>query len=241
MSSTIENEISKFTNEASKWWDVNGPFKLLHEINPIRLEYLLEQIRFHYNLLDNKKIKGIKILDVGCGGGVLSIPLARLGANVTAIDLGKENIEAAQDKAFKEKLHIDFVCTEVEQFALKHMEEFDIVLCFEVLEHVQDPELFISNLAKLVKKRGLVILSTINRNLKSRFLAIGMAEYVLRMLPKHTHNYNKFIKPSEINRYGAITGLSVVNFKGMTYDILRRDWALSNNIDVNYFATLLKV
>ncbi len=240
MSSSIKSEIKKFTSEASKWWDVNGPFKLLHEINPLRLEYILEQICSHYKLSSNREIKGFSVLDVGCGGGVLSVPLARLGADVTAIDSGKENIEAAQIHAQKEKLEIDFICTEIEEFSGANAGKFDIVLCMEVLEHVANPELFISYLAKAGKKDSIIILSTINRNLKSGFLTIGIAEYILKMLPKNTHDYNKFITPAEMNNYAMKSGLEILDFKGMTYDIFAKDWVLSRNIDVNYFGSFRK-
>ena len=288
----IQHEIDKFTNIAKEWWDVSGSFKLLHEINPIRLEYVLSQIR-----MTNPDIKNLRILDVGCGGGILSMPLARLGAQVTGIDAGHENIEAAKAKASSEKLDVSFECCKIEDFvdgilgasnvimrnpsmsslrkqgsnqhsfeaslqgdsclrrndknekmdchaALAMTEEddisekFDVVLCLEVLEHVENPEIFISYIAKTVKQGGLVILSTINRTLKAKLLAIGAAEYILGMVPRGTHDYDKLIKPSELKHYAAKNNLKLIDLKGMVFDLKSRDWVLSDDIDINYFASL---
>jgi 2-polyprenyl-6-hydroxyphenyl methylase/3-demethylubiquinone-9 3-methyltransferase len=231
-----DKEINKFTSLASEWWSMSGSFKMLHEINPVRLEYIISQINLYSK---NKTIKNLKILDVGCGGGILSIPLARLEAKVTGIDLGKENIEIASKKAEEDGISVNFMNISVEEL-IEKKETYDVVICSEVLEHVENPKEFISSLSKLLKKSGILILSTINRTIKSKILAIGFAEYILRIIPTGTHDWNMFIKPSEMVKYAAISGLSVKYLKGMSFDIFKREWSLSSDLDINYFATFIK-
>lgn len=236
----IENEISKFTNIASEWWNLHGPFKLLHEINPVRLEYVLNQITSFYNLQSNNEINKLKILDVGCGGGILTQPLARLGAEMHAIDAGEENIKVAIEKAQEEDLNINFKCCKIEQF-VENNKNYDVVICLEVLEHVDDPEDFISFLAKALKNNGLLIVSTLNRTLKAKILAIWAAENILKMVPKNTHQYNKFIKPSELKNYGDKNNLLLLDLTGMVLDLKTREWKLLPDLDINYFASFKKV
>ncbi len=238
--STLKNEVEKFTSIASKWWDYDGPFKLLHEINPLRLSYILQQVKIAFDLPNNNEFSKLKIIDIGCGGGILSIPLARLGFEVKAIDAGRENIDIAIAKAKSENLAIDFQNIDIKDLSDKG-EKFDIIICLEVLEHVDNPEEFISYISSLAKKDTLVILSTLNRNLKSKFLAIYMAEYVLNMVPKNTHEYEKFITPYELKQFCAQNNMSVKDFTGMSFNIISREWEISNDLGVNYFATFKKL
>ena len=232
-------EIKKFTNIASEWWNYNGSFKLLHEINPIRIEYILSQAKAFFSLQKNDDIKKLKILDVGCGGGILSIPLSRLGAKVSGIDAGLENIEIAREKAASEGLKIDFECIKIEDF-VKKRERFDLVICLEVLEHIDDPKDFLSSIAKLTKKDGMVVLSTINKTLKAKVLAIGIAEYILGLVPRGTHTYEKFITPYQLHQYCLSNQLYSLNMTGMVFDIKSREWKLSDDLDINYFVSLKK-
>lgn len=238
--SILTNEVEKFTSLASKWWDYEGPFKLLHEINPLRLEYILEQIKSHFQFSHNEEIAKLKILDVGCGGGILSLPLARLGAKVKGIDAGEENIVIAAEKAKSENVLLDFENIDITNLAEKS-EKFDVVICLEVLEHVDNPRQFISYISALAKENGLVILSTINRNIKSKILAIGFAEYILNMVPKGTHEYQKFITPYELKQYCAESDLGVIDLRGMSLDIRNHQWKISRDLGINYFATFKKM
>lgn len=234
---TISEEVLKFTKNADKWWDVSGPFGMLHEINPVRLQYIISQIRNHYGL--GLELDNLKILDVGCGGGIVSIPLSRLCANVTGIDLGKENIDVATQKAKSEGLDAEFLNIKISDL-VNSEKKYDVVLCLEVLEHVENPELFLGDLAKLVKDNGILIVSTINRNIKSRLLAIELAEKFLKIVPNGTHSYESFITPLELKKQSSNYGLELNNLKGMKYSIIKRGWILSEDCSVNYFATFIK-
>lgn len=234
--SLIQDEVSKFTKIASKWWDLNGPFKMLHEINPLRIEYIISIAKKHLKT----EIKDLNILDVGCGGGILSIPLARLGANVTGIDAGAENIKEAESKAQEnQSLKVNFENILLEEFT-NEMKKFDIVICLEVLEHIENPGEFIKLLSTSTKEGGVLIMSTINRNLKSNLLAIGVAEYILGLVPKGTHDSNKFIKPSELEKYGSHSDLRIADLSGMSYSLFKQEWMISKDIDVNFFCTFIK-
>lgn len=230
----INEEISKFTSIASEWWDINGPFKMLHEITPIRLEYITSKIKENFSV--NNKLDKLKILDAGCGGGLLSIPLSRLGANIHGVDLGKENIEAAKLKASRESLNVNFETKDISRL-VEDKAKYDVVICSEVLEHVDNVQEFISSLAKLVNKDGILIMTTLNRTYKSKLFAIYLAEYFLRILPVGTHEWSKFITPSEMSNYVQSKGLKAISSRGMTFDIFKRYWKLSNDMDVNYFMT----
>ena len=225
----MNHEIKKFTNIAYDWWNPSGKFRPLHQINFLRIEYIKSKILENY-----PNLKGLKILDVGCVGGLVSIPLARLGASVTAIDAGAENIEAAKShyESLDEELQIKF-----EHKKLEDIDEiYDVVICLEVIEHVENYAIFLQQLVS--KTENIMILSTINRNLKSYILGIVAAEYILRWVPAGTHEYSKFLKPSEIA--AALPGYQIKELRGIEYDIWSRDFKLSKNIDVNYICTIGK-
>ncbi len=217
-------EIAKFETLAARWWDTNSEFKPLHDINPLRLRYIDEQAA----------IPGKKILDVGCGGGILSESMARMGASVTGIDMGKAPLSVAKLHALESGLEIDYQHITVEQLAEQQVGSFDIVTCMEMLEHVPDPASVICACARLVKPGGAVFFSTINRNAKAWLLAVVGAEYILNMLPKGTHDYNKFIKPSELDRSARQCELQVHDIIGMTYNPLTKIYQLGRDVDVNY-------
>ena len=224
------SEIEKFTSLADSWWDIDGPFKTLHEINPTRLEYICNQIRKH---IGKEDISGLEILDIGCGGGIVSVPLARLNAKVTGLDAGPENIIAAKAYAKGEGLDIEYLSSDVSDIHKK----YDVVLCLEVVEHVDNLDEFLKNISHLLKPNGLVILSTINRTLKAFALAIASAEYILRWVPRGTHSFDKFAKPSELTNLLEANNINVLDIKGMSYNIFSKRWSLSDDIGVNYFLT----
>ena len=218
-------EIEKFQAIASRWWDSESEFRPLHEINPLRADYI------------EKKADGLehkKIVDIGCGGGILTEALARKGAQVTGIDVGDLSLKVAKMHLNESKLEIDYQMTTAEDFAIEHAGEFDIVTCLEMLEHVPDPASIIAAASTLLKPGGQLFLSTLNRNPKSFVLAIIGAEYILNMLPKGTHDYNKFIKPSELARAARDSSLDVEEVIGMTYNPLTKRYKLGTNVDVNY-------
>ena len=237
-SSINAREVEKFDKLSSKWWDVRGEFKMLHEINPLRLNFIEDKIRQHFSLSNKDYFKDIDILDVGCGGGLISVPLARTGANVTAIDASPNNIKAARLHAQQHNLNINYQNTTAEELIVT-LEKFDVVICLEVIEHVANVEEFVANLAKLLKPGGMMILSTINRNVKSYMLAIIAAEYVLGWVPKRTHDHSKFLKPSELSSLLAKSNLRFQELRGLEFDIFSRNWKLSNDIDVNYMAYIV--
>lgn len=223
-------EIEKFTSIADKWWDINGPFKPLHEINPIRLEYICKQIRAH---IGKEDMKDLSILDIGCGGGLVSVPLARLEAKVTGIDMGEENIKIAKEYSKSHQLDIEYICGEITSLKKK----YDVIICLEVLEHVENITSFIQDISNLLKAGGLVIFSTINRTMKAFCLAIGAAEYLLNWVPRGTHSFEKFVKPSELGILCENNQILLSDILGMSYNIIKRQWMLSDDIDVNYFLT----
>ncbi len=220
--------MAKFSALSSHWWDVNGPFRILHEINPVRLTYIFEKI--------GGNLPNLNILDVGCGGGLISIPLARSGAKVTAIDASKENIQAAQLHAAEKNIKINFICTTAEE----HKGQYDVVLCLELVEHVDNLDEFVYNLTRLAKPGGLIIFSTLNRTVKSYLLAIGAAEYILGWVPAGTHNFAKFIKPSALTKLLENNNITVSDIKGMSYNIINGSWGLSDDVNVNYFLSGIK-
>ncbi len=222
-------EISKFEELASRWWDMHGEFKPLHEINPLRLHYIDERVQ----------LEGKRVLDVGCGGGILSESMAKRGASVTAIDMGKAPLSVAKLHAMESELEIDYQQITVEELAAQHPASFDAVSCMEMLEHVPDPASVIRACKQLVKPGGSVFFSTINRNPKSYLFAIVGAEYVLRMLPKGTHDYAKFIKPSELDEWAREAELQLKNIIGMTYNPLTQKYSLGRDVDVNYMTHYL--
>lgn len=226
MSKNIDvNEINKFSQLASQWWDPNGQCKPLHIINPLRVDYIQQQC----GSLQHKEI-----LDVGCGGGILSESLAKLGANVTGIDLADQSLAVAKLHAEQNGLTITYKKQTVEDLANQTPAQYDVITCMELLEHVPDPASIISACVKLLKPNGKLFLSTINRNHKARLLLILGAEYIAKLVPKGTHDFNRFIRPSELMTWVERSGLEVKDVIGMEYHLLRNKFKLSTNIDVNY-------
>ena len=233
MSSTLNvdhAEIAKFEELASRWWDTQGEFKPLHEINPLRLKYIDERVG----------LNGKRLLDVGCGGGILSESMARAGAHVLGIDMGKAPLSVAKLHALKAEIDVNYRHVTVEQLADEMPGEFDAVSCMEMLEHVPDPASVIEACHRLVKPGGSVFMSTINRNPKSFLFAVVGAEYVLNMLPKGTHEYAKFIRPSELDQWSRIAGLELQDITGLSYNPLTRAYKLSHDVDVNYMAHYIR-
>ena len=224
-----KNEEFAFFNQLSdEWWNENGKFKILHQIKSHRMSYILDQI-------NNRNIRNLKILDVGCGGGIICEPLARLGAKVTGIDFAPNNILAAKIHSKKNKLKINYINKDIEKSKLD--EKFDIILMFEVLEHLDNWKKTIKNIKKNLNKNGLIIISTINRNLLSKLFAINIAENILHWIPKGTHDYNKLIKPEELKKILLKEKFNFNNIKGLVFNPLNREWKLSKNYMINYFCT----
>ena len=220
------DEIAKFSQIADKWWDKNGEFKPLHDINPLRLGYINSFAQ----------LAGKRVLDVGCGGGILSESMAKRGAaHVTGIDMAEKSLQTAQAHAAAEGVdNIDYRCIRVEDLAAEQPHNFDVVTCMEMMEHVPDPAAIVKACSELVKPDGMVFFSTINRNPKSYLHLIIGAEYVLNVVPKGTHDWQKFITPAELARMCRQAGLDVMNTKGMTYNLLTRSYSLCDSTEVNY-------
>ena len=221
-------EFTLFNQLSDEWWNENGKFKILHQIKGHRMTYILDQI-------GNRDIKNIKILDVGCGGGIICEPLARLGANVTGIDFAPNNISAAKIHSKKNKLKINYINKDVEKSKLDG--KFDLILMFEVLEHLDDWKKTIKKIKKNLNKNGIIIISTINRNLISKLFAINIAENILNWIPKGTHDYNKLITPEELKNTLSKENFHFNNIKGLVFDPVNRDWKLSKYYAINYFCT----
>ena len=239
MNTINKKEIEKFSKIAAEWWNPNGKFKPLHKFNPIRIKYIKDNIIKKFNLnSSNKPLKTINILDIGCGGGLLSEPMSRLGASVVGIDASKKNIEVAKFHAKKNKLKINYICASPE--ILKIQKKFDVILGMEIVEHVEDINFFIKKSSELLKKNGLMFIATLNKTLKSYMFAIVGAEYILRWLPIGTHDWNKFIKPDELIKITKINNLKLEKLDGMNFDLLTNEWNLSSNNSVNYIAKFKK-
>ena len=241
MSTTInKDEIQKFSKLADEWWNVNGKFKPLHMFNPIRIEYITDSIKKKYNLLNDGPniFKGLNILDIGCGGGLISEPMARLGANVTGIDASEKNIQVARLHSKENELKINYLNTSPEN--LKNFEKFDIILNLEIVEHVDDINLYIKSCYKLLKKGGLMFTATINRSFMSYLKAIIGAEYVLRWLPIGTHDWNKFIKPEELEKILSQQKFSTLDVKGLNFNPILNKWKKTNDLSVNYIIKSIK-
>ena len=230
MSNVDQAEIAKFEQLASRWWDRNGEFKPLHDINPLRCNYIDERA----------PVAGKKVLDVGCGGGILCEALAQRGASVTGIDMGEAPLQVARLHGLESDVKVEYQQITAEDMAAQHPGEFDVVTCLEMLEHVPDPASVVAACATLVKPGGHVFLSTINRNPKSYLFAIVGAEYILRLLPKGTHQHKKFLRPSELNRWARQAGLIAQDIIGMTYNPLTQKYALGRDVSVNYLMHLTK-
>jgi 2-polyprenyl-6-hydroxyphenyl methylase/3-demethylubiquinone-9 3-methyltransferase len=241
MSTTInKEEIQKFSRLADEWWDVNGKFKPLHMFNPIRIEYISENIKNHFNLKkDNTNfLDGLNILDIGCGGGLISEPMARLGANVTGIDASEKNINVAKLHSQKNALKINYINTSPEN--LNSLKKFDIILNLEIVEHVENVNLYIKSCARLLKKKGLMFTATLNRSFTSYIKAIIGAEYILRWLPVGTHDWNKFIKPEELEKFLAQENFSTLDITGLKFNPLLGKWKKSSDLSVNYIISSAK-
>ena len=219
-------EIDKFNSLSQEWWNPEGPLKTLHDINPLRINYITEQV----------PLNGLKVLDIGCGGGLLSEGMARQKANVVGIDLAKSSIEVAIKHARDADLDIEYQCVDSQIFCHKNQNTFDIVTCLELLEHVNNPFSIIEACAQAVRPGGAVFFSTINRNLKSFLMAILGAEHALKMIPKGTHEYAKFIRPSELANWCRKVDLQPINLTGLHFNPLTQSYWLGSNIHVNYLA-----
>jgi len=237
-SSINDAELAQFEATAAAWWDENGPFKPLHRLNPVRLQFIRDQLCLHFDRdpKDLKPLRGLRIIDVGCGGGLISEPLARLGADVTAIDAGEEAIGVASAHAALSGLEIEFRQTTAEVL-VDSGELFDAVVSLEVIEHVADIETFLGSLGQLVRPGGTLVLGTLNRTLKSLALAKIGAEYILRWVPAGTHDWRQFVKPSELARGLRPYDVAVETLVGIVYNPARDEWRLSEDIDVNYLAS----
>jgi len=235
-----KKEIDKFSKLASEWWDPNGKFKPLHRFNPVRLNYIKKSI------LDNlkkrssgKSLKNIKVLDIGCGGGLLCEPLSKLGAKVIGIDASEKNIKIAKTHAKKSKLKINYYCASPENFISK--EKFDVILNMEIVEHVENVNLFLKESSKFLKKNGIMFIATLNKTLKSYIFAILGAEYILRWLPIGTHDWNMFISPDKLVKICEKNSLSLDEILGVKYNVISGDWDFSTDDDVNYIARFKKI
>ena len=240
MSSVNKKEIEKFSKMAAEWWDPEGKFKPLHKFNPIRIKYIKDNIIYSFKLKSKEKpLQKINILDIGCGGGLLSEPMARLGANVTGIDASDKNIKIAKLHAKKNQLNINYFCSSPEK--LKTKKKFDVILNMEIIEHVEDINFFIKSCSKLLKKNGLMFVATLNKTLKSYVFAIIGAEYVLRWLPIGTHDWEKFVKPEDLKNILSKNNLKIEKIDGMNFDIFKDEWNISKDTSINYIAKSLKV
>ena len=223
-----KSEFDHFSQLANEWWLKNGKFKILHEIQPIRIKYIQD-------VVNKKQLDKMKILDVGCGGGLISEGLSKIGANVTGIDFVKDNINIARTHAQKSNLNIDYKTLDFENEKISS--KFDIIVVFEVLEHLSDWKSFIKKIQSNLKSNGILIISTINKNLISKFLAIDLAENFLNWIPPNTHNYHKFIRPKELEFFLNQNNFKNISFKGLKYNPSKRKWILSEKTNVNYFCS----
>ncbi|MGE0154419.1 MAG: bifunctional 2-polyprenyl-6-hydroxyphenol methylase/3-demethylubiquinol 3-O-methyltransferase UbiG [Reyranellaceae bacterium] len=234
-------EIARFSAMAAQWWDPAGKFKPLHVLNPVRIAFIRDAILQHLGRPDGglRPLEGVRLLDIGCGGGLLCEPLTRLGARVVGIDASERNIEVAKLHASQVGLDIDYRCTTAEAL-VGEGERFDVVLSMEVVEHVADPDLFLKSVGELARPGGLAIAATLNRTARAFALAIVGAEYVLRWLPRGTHDWRKFLRPSELARGLRGGGLKVLRTAGVSYDPVRQRWSLSEDLAVNYMMVAAK-
>ncbi len=238
--STInKTEINKFDKLAAEWWNPEGSFKPLHKFNPIRIKYIKDSIIEHFNIKSNKTpLKNISILDVGCGGGLISVPMKRLGANVVGIDASLKNIKVAKIYSKKKNLKIKYICSSPEKLKMK--KKFDVLLMMEIVEHVEDVNLFIKQSSKFLKKNGLMFIATLNKTLKSYVFAIVGAEYILNWLPIGTHDWDKFVKPNKLIDIAKSYKLNLIDLSGLKFNPLFNNWDLTSDKSVNYIANFKK-
>ena len=239
MTTINKEEIQKFSNLAEEWWDVSGKFRPLHMFNPIRIEYILDKTTNHFNKVDNKiPLNGLKILDIGCGGGLMSEPMCRLGAEVTGIDASSKNIKIAELHSKQNDLKINYINTSPER--MKEKEKYDVILNLEIVEHVENVDLYFKSCARLLKKNGIMFTATLNRTFTSFVKAIVGAEYIMRWLPIGTHDWNKFFKPKEIEEKISKLNFYTKDTKGLEYNPFTQKWKKSENLSVNYIITSVK-
>ena len=239
MDSINKKEIEKFSKIASEWWNPEGKFKPLHKFNPIRIKYIKENIINNFKLKNKSKpLSGINILDIGCGGGLLSEPMSRMGANVTGIDASEKNIKVAKLHSKENKLKINYLCSSPEKLSIK--KKFDVILNMEIVEHVEDLDFFLKSCSNLLKKNGIMFVATINKTLKSYVFAIVGAEYILRWLPIGTHEWEKFVKPEELKNILMKYNFYIDKMDGMNFNILKDEWNVSKDLSVNYIGKFIK-
>ena len=240
MTTINKEEIQKFSRLANEWWDVNGKFKPLHMFNPIRIEYILDIALSHFKINKSKNLplKNLKILDIGCGGGLISEPMSRLGANITGIDASSKNIEIAKIHAKKNNLKINYQNNSPEQMNKK--DQYDLILNLEVVEHVDNLDLYLQACSDLLKKDGLIFTATLNKSFTSFIKAIIGAEYVLRWLPIGTHDWNKFLKPEDLEEKINNFDISTKDISGLEFNPFTQKWKRSNNLSVNYIIAGIK-
>ena len=234
-----KKEIEKFSKIAEEWWNPEGKFKPLHKFNPIRISYIKENIIKTFKINQNKTpLKNIKVLDIGCGGGLLAEPMCRLGAEVTAIDASEKNINVAKHHSKKNDLKINYICTSPEKLQIK--KKFDVILNMEIVEHVEDVDFFLKSCAKLLKKEGIMFVATINKTLKSYVFAIIGAEYIMRWLPIGTHEWEKFVIPEDLIKILKEYNLSLDKLDGMKFNLIKDQWSISSDKSVNYIGKFIK-
>ena len=240
MTTVDKTEVEKFSKMAEDWWNPNGKFKPLHIFNPVRVEFIKNKLisYFNLNLNSQKPLKKLKILDIGCGGGLLCEPLSKLGAAVTGIDPSKDNIEIAKQHSKKMNLDIKYKCCSPENLNMKN--EFDVILNLEVIEHVSNVNMFIQICSKLIKKKGIMFVATLNKNLKSYIFGIVGAEYILRWLPIGTHDWDKFLTPQNLENIACKNNFLSDETVGLKFNIFSGKWNISNDTSVNYISTFLK-
>ena len=235
-----KKEIEKFSKIAEEWWNPSGKFKPLHKFNPIRIAYIKENIINSFNIKNQTKpLKKVKILDIGCGGGLLSEPMSRLGADVVGIDASEKNIQVARLHAKKNNLNIKYLCTSPENF--KEKTKFDVILNMEIVEHVEEVDFFLKSCSKLLKKNGIMFVATINKTLKSYIFAIIGAEYILRWLPIGTHEWEKFVKPNDLIKILKSHSCKLDRLDGMNFNLVKDQWSVSLDKSVNYIAKFTKI
>ena len=234
-----KQEVEKFSKMAEEWWNPEGKFKPLHRFNPIRIEYIKNCIIKHFNIKSKiQPLKNLSILDIGCGGGLLSEPMYRMGAQVTGLDASEKNINIAKVHSKENKLKINYICSSPEKLKIK--KKFDVVLNMEIVEHVDDVDFFIKKSSELLNKNGLMFVATINKTLKSYFFAIVGAEYILQWLPIGTHDWNKFVEPQKLIKFGENNLLKLKKIDGMKFNPITNQWNISKDKSVNYIVKFIK-
>ena len=234
-----KKEIEKFSKIAEEWWNPSGKFKPLHKFNPIRISYIKENIISTFNIKNEKKPLGnVKILDIGCGGGLLTEPMSRMGAKITGIDASERNIQIAKLHSKKDNLEIDYFCCSPENFNPK--EKFDVILNMEIVEHVENVDFFLESCAKLLRKNGIMFVATLNKTLKSYFFAIVGAEYIMRWLPIGTHEWDKFVKPEQLIKIQENKKMKIEKLDGMKFNLIKDEWSISSDNSINYIGKFIK-